>query len=207
MPQQQAFINQPFWLKFKNNSGEEVPGHGIVELTRFDKDEDAFLARQSAHEPGSFGAQFFHYINGPQPVRAGDFGICTRGPAFALFDTIPAGEREQCGPRNGSWGLTENVGGFLYWGGDNTVASLALVEWRPLLSLTVQLTEAIAEGNTGDANPAYFRLNATRNVHTNITISVTEGLGTTEDLPSGSFCHCSYDAGLQGFLIDAVECE
>lgn len=107
---------------FRNDSGEEVPGFGIVRIT---ETETGGNGQQILVGDKPDGTDGIYYVNGPSAVPAGSaedpkYGRCFL-PTVAVFTAYDDAETpangEEWGPVSGSWLLTESGSGFNIIGG------------------------------------------------------------------------------------------
>src|SRR5262245_64796180 len=107
-------------------------------------------------QPNTFGCQANCFVNGPVPVKSGQYGYATRaGAVVGLYETgdgTPA-FGEAWGPRSGTWKLKKNTGGFFALGATNTALGLALFAPLPMLTIRGKTTAgAINKGTSGTIN-------------------------------------------------------
>lgn len=139
------------WSSFKNDGGSTAPGNGILRITGFVP--DAEYPYFTVDQPNTFGAQNLHAINDTMAVSAGKRGRCVLGAVIpALYDSAdgtPA-PGELWGPRNGTWKLKKDTGGFRVLGVVSTEKALALVAPEPMLECLAACTSGyIQAGNSG----------------------------------------------------------
>lgn len=143
------------WVDCKNDSGEQVPAFACVKLSTLSivgtGDVPLIISK-----PDTFGAQYSHGFAHPCPIGAGNRGQCVQGYPYmvGLYDEgdgTPAAN-ELWGPRNGTWKLKKNTGGFQVIGVTNSIRHLVLVRPAPMLTFHGQAQAAISMGNSGDIN-------------------------------------------------------
>ena len=144
----------------RNNSGETIPPFACMRIVGYYSADDA-IGLQVA-KPNTFGAQWGHIFNGPRPIPVpvsnGDWGEVSLGPlSLALYDDTSGdpvgGLQEHWGPRNNSWKLHPNTGGFVNHGpapnaGDD---KLCIVQQRPMLTL-IGKSEGLTQGIAGNVS-------------------------------------------------------
>lgn len=131
------------------NAGSEIPAYGVVRAVGWDTNRSILTVGQ----PNTYGSQWRHIINGPQPVSASEFGVATNlFPCDALYDdadgTPQAGE--SWGPRNGTYKLRKNTGGFTVLGVSDSTNKLVRVMRAPMLACIGYRTSALTVGNGAD---------------------------------------------------------
>lgn len=106
------------WQSFRNDSGEEIPGNGLLRLTG-----QVTLAGQSVFtvsKPGSTWERLYA-VNGHHPVAAGAYGACLLldGPCFVHYDVADGTPAlgSSWGAKAQSWKLAKNRPGFTIVGG------------------------------------------------------------------------------------------
>lgn len=151
------------WEPLRNMSGETIPAFAVVGLS-----ERAYYAGSSngrdivlqGYKPTAFHERLQDWrtmaFNGPEPIKAGGEGRCTRSwPARGLFKTPkqasdPDGVMLKsgyfCGCRAGSWYLHRTNAGFTYLGFDP--AHFNLIQGSNSTSGTILGTNAIWKPNT-----------------------------------------------------------
>ena len=146
----QAHIPQPLdiipWFWFQNGDAGDMPANAVMKLTSWsaaDPEKPFF----SAVKPTAFGAQFSHAINDNAVVGTGQWGRCY------LMQTVPAlyddadgtpAFGEIWGPRDNTWKLKKNTGGFRIAGTVDTTNKYVLVQPYPFLDF-----RGIADGTIG----------------------------------------------------------
>src|SRR3990167_10117675 len=141
----------PRWLDFRNDSGEEIPAFGIIRLTGVALPETGELV-YTGDKPNTYGSQYSHAINSDAIVPDNGYGKCTLTfPAVAVYDSADGTPAfgEQWGPRNATWKLKKNTGGFRVLGVSNSDLKLVLVTQDPFLRFRGVTDGAIAAGADG----------------------------------------------------------
>ncbi|MGQ0633044.1 MAG: hypothetical protein ACT4QC_00385 [Planctomycetaceae bacterium] len=191
---------------FRNDSGEQVPAFGVLRLTGVAVLEPARVVL-TAQKPDTYGCQYQCAINGPTPVPAGKYGVCTRlGLLPALYDAAdgtPAfGER--WGPRSGTWKLKKHTGGFRVLGVTNGGKGLALVEHQPFLRFRGVTDEAIASGADGVVSIYY----GSNNSYTDTTVNMSDVANDLdEDIESGATVECVWEEDTGGNKFKIIQAD
>jgi hypothetical protein len=192
------------WFEFRNDSAEQIPAFGVVRLTGIVVLEPGRVVL-TVDKPDTFGCQHRCAINGPVPINAGKLGTLTREPLVpALFDTADGTPAfgEAWGPREGSWKLRKNTGGFVIVGTTNATAGLALVEPAPLLSLTGKTDAVIGKGGTGTVSIYTGTLGAETDSGENLPVVYNR----FADVATSKWVRCAWNAESNGWELVAAEC-
>lgn len=139
------------WFEFQNQNAAQVPAFGLMRVTGITVVEAGRVVI-TCDQPNAYGSQYAHMVNGDTPVSQNDYGVCTRFGLFpALYDNADGtpGFGDLWGPRNGTWKLKKNTGGFFVYGVPNSSAFLALVQAAPMLSARGTIASDIAAGASG----------------------------------------------------------
>lgn len=197
------------WFVFRNDAGELVPAFGVVRLTGVVVLEQARVVLTGA-KPNAFGCQYQCAINGPTPVAAGKFGVCTQqGAVPALFEvsdgTPAAGER--WGPRDAGWKLRKNTGGFAVVGVTNSGASgpaLVLVQPAPMLAFVGKTDASHAKSSTGTISIYAGTLGS----ESDTGVNMTGVFNRFADVDSGKWVRCEWNPSSPGsdWELTAAEC-
>jgi len=135
-------------IPFRNDSGEQIPAFGVFKVTGSVTITD-FGQALKAEKPDTYGSQFIHFVNGPQPVDGTKIGYCANPsqPVYAKYDTgtTPA-NADLWGP-DSSFDLKEDVGGFQIIGG--VVSGRVLVVQAPMIMLLAKTDAAHAKSASG----------------------------------------------------------
>ncbi len=119
-------------IAFRNDSGEQIPAFGVFKVTETIVITDLGQVLKAA-KPDTYGSQYIHFVNGPQPVDDTKIGYCANPsqPVFAKYDTgsTPA-NAELWGP-DSSFDLKPDVGGFQIIGG--VISGRVLVVQAPMI--------------------------------------------------------------------------
>lgn len=141
------------WWTLKNEGANDVPAHGLINLTGIEKD-DSKQWILTGDRPDS-AANFLLAVNGPTQIAAGKKGICLPlCPVFFMaYDTAdgtPANE-QNWGADNGTFKLKKNFGGG-NWAviGADEENEIALVMVTGSVILLGTTDEAIANAGNGD---------------------------------------------------------
>ncbi len=150
-----SFFAQQQWLDFRNDDATTAPAFGVMTVTGVVVVSADELTVLTVVRPTTYGCQANCVINGPVDVPTGAYGRCTRsGTVVALYDsggTTPA-YGLSFGPRNASWKLKSQTGGFMALGAPtNATQFLAMFVPLPMnWFLGVNETGAtITKGTTG----------------------------------------------------------
>jgi hypothetical protein len=142
------------WTEFVNNSATQAPAFGALRVTGVSVVAPGRVLL-TVDQPNAYGCQGNCFLIGPVPVAAGKRGYCTRsGPLAALYDSADGTPAfgDAWGPRNGTWKLKKNTGGFFCLGGPtNAGQALALFVPVPMREFICQnLTGSdISQGSSG----------------------------------------------------------
>jgi hypothetical protein len=139
------------WVKFQNNSGQDIPPFSIVEATGWSQ-TDPSGSDLSANVPFVLGDQPTDpidpdncYITGAITVLAGGYGSCARPTQTTPLLLAIGGSRNNigdgpfapCGPSNASWTGTRGADGFVMLAApQNGYALVAPAQQRPQFFLT-----------------------------------------------------------------------
>lgn len=138
-------------VSFFNNSGEDIPAFGCVRLSDTQLMVETLYMKGA--KPNAYGAQYSHGFNlyGITPANSG--GKCSLGDmslaAYDVADGTPA-IGEMWGPRDATWLLKKNTGGFLVLQAPDTVNNTVLVLPVPMLSIRGKTVGAITKGDVGE---------------------------------------------------------
>lgn len=193
-----------FPLEYRNDSGETIPAYGIVRITGIIIPEPGRVLLTVA-KPNVYGCQYQCAINGPVPIGAGKFGNCSRETfAAALYDTAdgPPGIGERWGPRDGTWKLRRNTGGFAVVGTTKAATGLVLVQPAPMLSFVGKTDIAHAKGVTGTVSIHAGTLGS----ETDTTADMTGVYNRYADVASGKWVRCEWNGQYNDWELVAAEC-
>jgi hypothetical protein len=155
MPESFTAFDSQQWHEFINNNAAQIPAYGVVRATGMSIIEAGRVVL-TVDQPNTFGCQANCFVNGPVAVSAGQYGYATRsGPVVGLYETADGTPAfgEAWGPRNGTWKLKKNTGGFFALGATNTALGLALFVPHPMLTFRGKTTAAaINKGASGSIN-------------------------------------------------------
>lgn len=134
-----------------NLEGEEVPAFAVVEAAGFEQPEPGRLVIQ-VQKPTTYGAQYRHWINGPTPIKPGEFGLCSRAAVRAAYDDGDGTPQpgENWGPVPGEWKLRKGSGGFKVLGKFDNGSEVWVLP-APLLDVRCVLNDALAAGGSAEA--------------------------------------------------------
>lgn len=150
-------LQKLLWVKFRNDSGETIPAGGVLRLTGFvvtDPEEGFYTAAK----PNTYGSQYSHALNDELPVGSGKYGRCCLGQTVpALYDSADGTPAfgENWGPRDATWKLKKNTGGFRILGVVDSGRSFALVVPQPFIRFHGVTDAAIAKDASGTVSIYY----------------------------------------------------
>ena len=193
------------WHEFVNNGASQIPAYGIVRATGVSIVEPGRVVL-TVDQPNTFGCQANCLVNAPAAVNAGKHGYATRsGPLVALYDTADGTPAfgDAWGPRNGTWKLKKNTGGFFALGVTNTSSGLGLFAPLPMHTFRGKTTAAsIAKGSSG-----------TINIYTGALGSETDSGQTMPNVynrfanaAQGKWVTCGWNFDNQGWELIDLEC-
>ena len=201
-------LNKVQWVRFRNDSGDVIPGGAVIKLTGFEADDENpfFKAEQS----DAFGAQASHAINDNYSVGVDRYGLCCLGQLIPAVcestDGTPA-FGEVWGPRAGGWNLRKNTGGFRimsegYVGDESKTRALVLPEpwWR----FRGTLVADSLKGTTATVNVFSLASDA----YSDTGVDITNVYNELQDLTAGDAVYCEYEVNGASFRwrIYAWEC-
>lgn len=184
---------------FKNGSTQTIVAFGCFKATALVEVESANVL--DAQEPTTYGAQYFHYINGPEDVEPGEVGLCYRDGIIPVLwdiqDSTPS-VGENWGPRQNlqqaPWALRKNTGGFRIVGILDLENHIALVVADPMLTFVGSTNETISNNGSGDVYIFYW--NGTGYVTTNfLMVDVFSFLGA---VGSAATVECAWNGDKDG---------
>jgi hypothetical protein len=142
------------WL---NLASSLCPAFGIVRRTGSHADSSRGIPLFTGAQSNTFGSQYSHILNGEFDVNEGEWGEVQTGEyliaRYRPADGAPAiGDR--VGPRNGSWEMRLNTGGFVVEELiDTTTDFLIRVRRAPMLDFYGKNAGSqISRGSTGTIN-------------------------------------------------------
>ncbi|HLJ10988.1 MAG TPA: hypothetical protein VKU82_07360 [Planctomycetaceae bacterium] len=206
MPENYSAFDSQQWTEFVNNNAGQIPAYAIVRVTGLSVVRPGRVVL-SVDQPNAFGCQANCFVNGPVPVSAGQYGYATRsGPVLALYDAADGTPAfgDAWGPRNGTWKLKKNTGGFFCLG-PPTNATLALALFAPAPMLTFRGKTTAAAINKGASG--------TINIYTGPLGSETDSGQTMANVynryanaAQGKWVTCGWDFDNQGWELIDLEC-
>lgn len=201
--------NRIVWEEFYNESGEQIPAFACMRITGMMTLGGRNIVKVA--KPNTYGSQYMHRLNGPLPVEIGKYGICTRSAgAAALYDTAdgtPAfGER--WGPRDATWKLKKNTGGWMVMGNADATNGVVIVQQAPMLSFH-GVTDAAHNKDAGGTVSIHYRSGAT--AYTDTTVNMSSVFNAFGNVASGKDVRCQWDddgttSGVGWWEIVAAEC-
>jgi hypothetical protein len=135
------------WLRFKNVGSQDVPAHGVLEITNATQPRkgDVLL---SCQRPGTT-LRTLYVVNGPHVVKQNKFGRCTLRPCFALYTGSAPSVNGSLGPTASSFLLTTNRPGFQATGLSLSTPTRAQVINRGITRLKAKSDATITAGSSG----------------------------------------------------------
>lgn len=180
------------WREFRNDSGEEIPAFACMRITGAEVVSTGRVTL-TVGKPNTFGAQYNHVFNGPLKVANGKYGLCTRSDgAAALYDSADGTPAfgESWGPRDATWKLKKNTGGFLIEIVTNSNDKIAAVKSCPWTSFQGKCDAAIAKNAKGTVS-IYYRSSLT--AYTDTTVNMDDVLNSSCAAASGDYVHCVWE--------------
>jgi hypothetical protein len=156
-------------------------------------------------KPNTYGSQGLHALNGPQAVAAGASGLCTFAmPAPAVYETSDGTPAfgEKWGPRDGSWKLRKNTGGFQIAGSPDATHGVVLVVASPMLSFVGKTDADHDKGATGTVSIYAGSLGSESDTGANMT----DVYNRFADIASGKWVRCAWNHDGQQWELTAAEC-
>lgn len=193
----------PF-LTFRNDAGEPIPAFGIVRITGLAVLEPGRVVL-TAGKPNTYGCQWQCMVNGPTPVDTGKYGVCSRGPfVAALYDTAdsPPVAGERWGPRESTWKLRRNTGGFVVVGVTKSSAGLVLVQPAAMLSFVGKTDAAHNKGATGTISIYAGTLGS----ETDTGVNMTGVYNRFANVASSKWARCEWNGPAADWELVAAEC-
>jgi hypothetical protein len=188
------------WQEFRNDSGEEIPAFGCVRITGMTTRGDRNLLTVS--KPNTYGAQYSHRINGPLPVGIGAYGICCIGPQVAaLYDTADGSPifGDRWGPRDATWKLKKNTGGFQILGNLDTSNGICIVSPCPMLEFVGKTDAAV----TKSSSVTVSIWTGASGAESDSGVNMTSVYSRYADVGTGKWVRCAIN--LQGTMATAWE--
>lgn len=204
MPGEFSPFQQMQWVEFKNDAGETIPSFGIVRLTGVATIEATRVVLTGA-KPNAFGCQYNAAVNGPTAVLSGQYGICTRAAVgVALYDTADGTPAfgEKWGPRDATWKLKKNTGGFSILGVTNSDLGLVLVSPAPLRMFVGKTDAAHSKGATGTISIYAGTLGS----ESDTNVNMTGVYNRFANVASGKWVRCEWNEKTGDWEITAAEC-
>lgn len=165
----------------RNVSSEEIPPYACMKIVGYYAENDGIGFQVT--KPDTFGAQWGHIFNGPRPILSSTapgaqnlkVGEVFIGPlALAMYDDSAGepGAYEHWGPRNNSWKLHRNTGGFLNHGAlSGESEKLCIVQQWPMLTL-IGKSEGLTQGTSGNVSIYWSNSDGLAAADTGVDISV-----------------------------------
>jgi hypothetical protein len=200
---QNQSYDQTVWLEFRNDASTQVPAGGIVRLTGMTSRDDRPIL--TVGQPNTYGSQYLHFVNGPLPVDANAYGLCSQiGVLAALYDTSDGTPAfgEKWGPRDATWKLKKNTGGFQIVGNVDATNGLVLVVQSPMLSFVGKTDSSHAKSASGTISIYEGTLGSESDTSVNMTSVYNRFL----DLDSGAWVRCAWNHTATQWELVAAEC-
>jgi hypothetical protein len=191
------------WRECRNDSGEEVPAFAVLRVTGSTTVRQQLVLTVS--KPNAYGSQGLHAVNGPQAIASGKSGVCTfSSPAPVLYDTgdgTPAvGER--WGPRDSSWKLRKNTGGFQISGSPDSTSGVVLAVVSPMLSFVGKTDSSHSKGSTGTISIYSGALGS----ESDTGVNMTGVYNRFANVASAKWVRCHWNQDGQQWELVAAEC-
>lgn len=191
-------------FEFRNDSGEEIPGFACVRITGMVKVGSRNIL--TVGKPNTYGSQYMHRFNGPTPVASGLYGVCYLGSQVpALYDTADGTPAfgESWGPRDATWKIKKNTGGWQIVGNSDSTAGVVLVERVPFLRFHGVADSAINLDASGTVSIFYGT-----GAGTDSTVNMSSVYNSFGNVSSGKDVDCvwEYDVAGTAWKIVAAEC-
>lgn len=193
------------WREFRNDSGEEIPAFACMRVTGAEVVSTGRVAL-TVGKPNTFGAQYNHVFNGPLKVANGKYGLCTRSDgAAALYDSADGTPAfgESWGPRDATWKLKKNTGGFVVEIVTNSTQALASVKPQPFLMFKGQTDASHAKAATGTISIFYGT-----GVGTDTTVNMTSVYNAFGNVATTKAVTCRWEGDIAGtkWTLISAEC-
>lgn len=147
--QQRAVWMPPQPVHFRNDSGEEVPAHGVMYVTG---SVTVGPKEYVTIEKPDTSLQRLCLVNGKRPVADGNYGRGTwlSEADWVLYDSGTPAYGESWGPKQSQWSLTKWRYGFTIIGNPDSEALKVRALQMPVNSFLCKFNEEItADGDTG----------------------------------------------------------
>jgi hypothetical protein len=192
------------WIEYYNDSGEEIPAFGVMRISGMRKKDGRPVIQ--CKKPHTFGSQGQHRINGPVPVESSQYGVCLIGNhVAALYDTADGTPAfgESWGPRDATWKLKKNTGGFRVLGNADTTNGVVVVVSVPMMGFFGK-TDAAHNKSADGTVSIYWGSDA----GTDTTENMTSVYNLFGNVSSGKNVRCEWQGDMDGkqFALTAAEC-
>lgn len=191
------------WRQFRNDSGEVIPGCGILRITGLATVNNRQML--TVGKPNTYGSQFFHAINDIADIPVGGYGMCTLGwTAVVNYDSADGTPAfgEAWGPRDATWKAKKNTGGFMVTGNPDTTNFLVEVQKLPMLEF-YGVTDAI---HAVDATGTISIYTGTLGGETDTTVNMTGVLNRYGTVTSGTKVRCVWNWWNRGWEFTNAKC-
>jgi hypothetical protein len=192
------------WIEFYNDSGEEIPAFGVMRISGMRKKDGRPVIE--CKKPHTFGSQGQHRINGPVPVESSQYGVCLVGNhVAALYDTADGTPAfgESWGPRDATWTLKKNTGGYRVLGNADTTNGVVVVVSVPMMGFFGKTDAAHAKGANGTVSIFWGS-----DAGTDTTENMTSVYNLFASVSSAKNVRCEWQGDMDGkqFALTAGEC-
>lgn len=197
-------MNSRQWVEFKNGAGEDIPAFGCIRLSGLTIPETGRVTR-TGNKPNTYGSQYLHAFNGPVVCKSGEYGMCVIGQEMvALYDSSDGTPAfgEKWGPRDATWKLKKNTGGFQIVGVTNSTKALALVVQSPMLSFIGKTDSSHAKSASGTIS---VWAGTTIGSESDTTANIT-AYNRFAAVGSGKWVRCEWNNDAQQFELGSAEC-
>lgn len=177
------------WEEFYNESGEQIPAFACLRITGMTTLGGRNIVKVA--KPNTYGSQYMHRLNGPLPVEIGKYGICTCSPgAAALYDTADGtpGFLEQWGPRNATWKLKKNTGGWSIMGNPDSTNGIVIVQQAPMLSFLGKTDSTVVK--SASVTVSIYAGTGGPGAETDTTVNMTNVYSRYGDIGSSKWVRC-----------------
>lgn len=195
------------WLSFRNDNSGQCPPGGILRLTgTVDVNDSPVL---TADQPNTYGSQYLHAVNGPAAVDAGSYGLCVVPNdvfwVLAAYDTADGTPAfgEKWGPRDATWKLKKNTGGFQIVGDPDSTAGTVIVARSPMLSFIGKTDASHAKSATGTIS---IYAGSTLGSESDTSVNMTGVYNRFAAVATTKWVRCEWNNEAQQWELTAAEC-
>jgi hypothetical protein len=193
-------IFDKYEIPFKNESGEQIPAYGVFKVTET-VNVTGHGPILKAEKPDTYGSQYIHFVNGPQPVEDTKIGYCANPsqPIFAKYDDADTPANAELWGPDSSFDLKKDVGGFQIIGG--AVSGRVLVVQAPMVIFLGKTDASHDKGASGTVSVWDGVLGS----ETDTTKNITGVENHFADLATTKFILAAY-RGKEDWMGAAAEC-